>query len=67
MIDDNNYNKFIEKLIEKTKECKVVDKHFNDRIHDLIRNTDFETNNLISHNLKCIIIDFGCCYRKNTY
>ena len=57
----------IENLIEKIKECKVVDKNFNYRIDDLIKNItnmEFETNNLLSNNLQCIIIDFGCCSRK---
>lgn len=60
LIDDEHYNKFIEKI----KECKVVDKDFNLRIDNLITNLDFEPNNIISHNFKCIIIDFGCCSRK---
>ena len=67
LIDDEHYNKVIENLIEKIKECKVIDKYFNLRLDNLINNItnmEFETNNLISHNLNCIIIDFGCCSRK---
>ena len=61
---DEEYNN---KLIEKIKKCKVVDKNFNYRIDDLIKNItnmEFEPNNLLSNNLQCIIIDFGCCSRK---
>jgi hypothetical protein len=61
---DEEYNN---KLIEKIKKCKVVDKSFNDKIDNLISNIttiEFEPNNLLSNNLQCIIIDFGCCSRK---
>jgi len=62
LVNINNHKK----LIEKIKECKVLNKDFNNRIDNLISNSDLEITNLLSNNLKCIIIDFENCYRVNT-